>query len=98
MLQVECHPYLQQKKLKAYLESVGVLMTSYSPLGSPDRPWAKPDEEPLLANKTLAAIAKKYNKSVAQIILRWQVTDERGFSENLILRKIVTKGNMGVWK
>lgn len=70
---MECHPYLNQKKLRAYLDSVGIKLTAYSPLGSPDRPWAKPDEQPLLANPKLIAIAEKYGKTPAQIALRWQV-------------------------
>ncbi|XP_054262266.1 aldo-keto reductase family 1 member A1-like [Macrosteles quadrilineatus] len=87
--QVECHPYLNQKKLKAYLDSVGVTLTAYSPLGSPDRPWAKPDEQPLLANEKITKIAEKYNKSPAQIALRWQI--EKG---NIVIPKSVTKSRI----
>lgn len=71
--QVECHPYLNQKKLKAYLDSVDITLTAYSPLGSPDRPWANADEKPLLDNNKLVALAEKYGKTPAQIVLRWQV-------------------------
>eukprot|EP01120_Amphizonella_sp_Union-15-10_P015055 TRINITY_DN7600_c0_g1_i2.p1 TRINITY_DN7600_c0_g1~~TRINITY_DN7600_c0_g1_i2.p1 ORF type:complete len:334 (+),score=70.73 TRINITY_DN7600_c0_g1_i2:62-1003(+) len=71
VLQIECHPYLNQMKLHNYANSKGIVVTAYSPLAAPSRDWAKPGEPNLFEDVTLQEISKKYNKSVPQIILRW---------------------------
>ncbi|XP_051568857.1 aldo-keto reductase family 1 member A1-B-like isoform X2 [Myxocyprinus asiaticus] len=93
VLQVECHPYLAQVKLLAHCRDKGLVMTAYSPLGSPDRTWKHPEEPVLLDEPATAALAKKYNKTPAQIIIRWQtqrgvVTIPKSIAESRIKENI----------
>jgi len=89
VLQIESHPYLNNKKLVKYCQDLGIAVTAYSPLGSPDRPWAKPDDPILMDDPKLKELEKKYNRSVVQIILRYQT--QRGV---IAIPKSVTKSRI----
>lgn len=61
--QIELHPRLTQEPLRAFCKEQEIAITSWSPLAR-----ASLFEEP-----TLVHLSKKYNKTVAQIIIRWHL-------------------------
>jgi alcohol dehydrogenase (NADP+) len=73
--QVEAHPYLQQRPLLEYCDRKGIRLTAYSPLGSGDRPDAmkRPDEPVLFHEPLICQLAKKYQVSVAAVLIAWAV-------------------------
>jgi len=64
--QVEFTPYLYLKELKEYCENKGIRLEAYSPLTRGKK----------LKDSKLMDIAKKYNKSSAQILIRWGLQHE----------------------
>lgn len=61
--QVECNPFFQQKELRKLMDTYGIRLEAWYPLGHGNKE--------LLEQKDLVSLAKKYDKNVGQIILRW---------------------------
>lgn len=71
--QVEIHPYLAQTKLKKFCEDRGITLTAYSPLGNPgSQAHSGSDKDRLLKDPVVTRLAKKYNKNVGQILLKFE--------------------------
>lgn len=73
--QVECHPYLTQEPVRNYLKEHSIAFESWSPLG----------RGAVLNDPVIGKLAEKYNKSTAQIIIRWHL--QKG---NIVIPKSVT--------
>lgn len=61
--QIETHPFCQQAATQAFLQEHKVQIESWGPFAE--------GRNNLFGNELLSSIGKKYDKSVAQIVLRW---------------------------
>ena len=65
IVQNECHPYLQENGFREYLAKNDIRLMSWYPLGHGDLS--------LIMNPAFEEIGAKYNKTNAQVILRWHI-------------------------
>lgn len=63
--QIELHPLLTQEPLAAYCRKLGIEIEAWSPLGGTGGN--------LMEHATIQALAAKYGKSPAQLIIRWDL-------------------------
>lgn len=61
--QIETHPFHQQIETQKFLQENGVQHESWGPFAE--------GKNDLFKNELLSSIGKKYNKSIAQVVLRW---------------------------
>lgn len=61
--QIETHAFFQQSNAYEFLKKTGVQMEAWSPFAA--------GRNEIFTNQTLADIGEKYNKSIAQVCLRW---------------------------
>ncbi|XP_077663625.1 prostaglandin-E(2) 9-reductase-like isoform X3 [Eretmochelys imbricata] len=85
--QVECHPYLNQRKLLEFCKSKNIVLVAFSALGSHrEERWVDQSTPLLLEDPVLNALAKKYSRSPALVALRYQL--QRGV---VVLAKSFTR-------
>ncbi|WP_310962461.1 aldo/keto reductase [Nocardioides terrisoli] len=63
MNQVELHPHFQQRRLRTWHAERGIATEAWSPLGRGS----------VFEDTTLQRIARRHNRSVAQVVLRWHL-------------------------
>jgi 2,5-diketo-D-gluconate reductase A len=61
--QIETHPFHQQIEAHTFLQENGIQHESWGPFAE--------GKNDLFKNELLTSIGKKYNKSIAQVVLRW---------------------------
>ncbi len=66
LLQVENHPFCQNKKLKEFAEKEGIILQSWFPFGGKGN-------NSVLDNEVIKSIAIKHKKTTSQVILRWNI-------------------------
>ena len=86
--QVELHPFFQQAGALQAMRELGVQPQAWGPLAE--------GTHGIFQKEVLSAIGKKYDKTVAQVVLRWNV--QRGVS---IIPKSVHRNrmeeNLAIW-
>lgn len=63
--QIETHPFCQQVESAEFMKANNVQIESWAPFAE--------GRNDIFQNEVLVSIAEKYNKSVAQVILRWLI-------------------------
>jgi alcohol dehydrogenase (NADP+) len=75
MNQVEMHPFLPQENLVKFCAANEILLTAYSPLGSPDSRAERHKNDPLLLeNPTVVQIAQRHQVSVGQVLIAYSIS------------------------
>ena len=67
LIQNEIHPYYQDSPVVEHIQNKGIAVQGWYPLGG------RGYTEPMLNNRVLQEIAENHGKSVAQVILRWNL-------------------------
>ncbi|KAK3083220.1 hypothetical protein FSP39_017137 [Pinctada imbricata] len=86
--QIELHPWQQKKHIVKYCRENGIAVMGYSPMAKGQK----------LKDPTLGKIAQKYNKTPAQVMIRWSV--QMGFitiPKSVNLDRIIENADVFDW-
>jgi len=76
--QIECHPYLQQTQMAKIHHKFGIYIQAYAAIGAGAWP-VRADEHKdvnVLKEPVIEALAAKYGKSPAQIVINWHLRNK----------------------
>ena len=94
--QIELHPYNSQTELMEFCNYKNIAVTAYSPLGCPTNNRNQANPPRLLEDKNVLELAEIYNKTAAQILIRWALQ-----RNTIVIPKSVTpehlKSNLDVF-
>ncbi|MEW4487211.1 aldo/keto reductase [Thalassoglobus sp. JC818] len=78
VLQIERHPYLVQEKLLKYCHQQEIAVTGFSPLGALSYVpiGMAGSDDSVLGQQVVQEIAKRHDRTPAQVVLRWGVQSE----------------------
>ncbi|MBD8043485.1 aldo/keto reductase [Arthrobacter sp. Sa2BUA2] len=72
--QIQVHPYFSQPDVRAFNLEQGILTEAWSPIGGVNRYWSDAGQlKDPLQDPVITALAAKYHKTPAQVILRWHI-------------------------
>jgi len=95
--QIERHPNLVQQQHVDFCFANGIQVTAFGSLGAPaERVKIRPDAKDLLKNDVVLSLAKKYNKTPAQILIRWSI-DTKVMSIPKSTQENRLKENFSIW-
>jgi diketogulonate reductase-like aldo/keto reductase len=66
--QIETNPFNQQTETHAFFNELGIVHEGWAPFAE--------GQHDIFKNEVLSRISEKYGKSIAQVILRWNVQRE----------------------
>jgi alcohol dehydrogenase (NADP+) len=89
VVQVESHPHLQQRELLEFCSARDIVLTAYSPLGSPGRSQRASDEPPLLEHPTILDIGAEIDANPAQVLIGWALA-----RDTVVIPKSVNRGRI----
>ncbi len=86
--QIEIHPFYQQREALRVMQTYGIVPQAWGPLSE--------GQKDIFNNRILKKIAKKYDKSVAQVILRWHFQREIATIPKTVHAERM-KENLNIW-